>query len=113
MGAELGIDVEKLEPKRDISAIKPLVFSPEEQAQYARSSDPVRDFYVLWTAKEAVLKAAGCGFAFPPNELPVKINEGLASLTRLPMGLSSKKHWTLNIFQPAEGYIAAVAVLSN
>lgn len=62
----LGIDVECLDRKLS-SAIADRHYAPEERAWLAElsGSDQQAGFFMLWTLKEALLKAAGTGLAQP------------------------------------------------
>ena len=63
----VGIDVEPLYRPVDYDLLAAYAFSVAEQAWMHRQFDRRRAFFQLWTAKEAVLKAAGCGLL---DELP-------------------------------------------
>jgi 4'-phosphopantetheinyl transferase len=110
-GKQIGIDVEKIEENIDFSGISSLVFSSDEQRSLSRSNNPILDFYALWTAKEAILKASGQGFSYPSNQLSVVISKGSATLPIIPAKLTGCSSCSLSSFSPAEGYSAAVAVL--
>ncbi len=110
-GNQVGVDVEIIDRKRDFSTLSSLVFSPEEQAKLTYSCDPINAFYTLWTAKEAILKAAGRGFSFPPNRLNINTNNGHASQLHLPEGLSGGKTCFLSTHSDLKGYSAAIAIL--
>jgi 4'-phosphopantetheinyl transferase len=110
-GTQVGIDVEKIEENIDFSGISSLVFSSAEQRSLSRSHNPILDFYALWTAKEAILKASGHGFSYPSNQLSVVISKGSATLPIIPAELTGCGSCSLSSFSPAEGYSAAVAVL--
>lgn len=53
-GAALGLDIEILDPSRNRDALAQQAFSPHECASLA--GRPLRDFYELWSAKEAAIK---------------------------------------------------------
>jgi len=112
-GRQIGVDVERMDQNRDFSVIAPLVFSPEEQRFLINSINPVRDFYVIWTAKEAVLKAAGHGFSFPPHKLTINTWDGCVGFMNLPAELGCGSFIKLTSFNPDKGYSAAVAVLAG
>jgi 4'-phosphopantetheinyl transferase len=54
----LGLDIERIDPARDIGALAAQAFDPEQQAWLAArpASSRVRDFYQLWTQAEARFK---------------------------------------------------------
>ncbi len=66
---DLGVDVERIAPNRDVIALARRFFPPDEAAAVVR--DPSA-FYRLWTRREAYLKATGLGiqglgFPIPPD----------------------------------------------
>ena len=80
---EIGVDVEKVQPFREIAAVARHFYPPRE---LKRLMDvPVQEqpylFYKLWTRKEALFKAAG----------------------------ASSRKWLLVPFEPAPDYVATIA----
>lgn len=73
----VGVDIERFRPL-DWQRIALRFFHPEERAFLARSAEPERDFFRIWTLKESYLKAEGTGFSVSP-----------ASFAVLPSGESS------------------------
>lgn len=60
-GAAIGVDLESMERKADIERLGQRVFSESERAWVrAGGREP---FFTLWSQKEALLKALGCGWA--------------------------------------------------
>jgi 4'-phosphopantetheinyl transferase len=108
---KIGIDVEKLVETRDFNGISSIVFSQEERQFLTKSRNLVHDFYSFWTAKEAILKAIGRGFAYPSNQFSVVLSRGKVTLTKMPAELSGGFSCSLTSFSPMKGYMAAVAVL--
>jgi len=107
----VGIDVEKIEEKIDIKGISTLVFSFDEQQTLSRSMDPIQDFYALWTAKEAILKASGRGFSYPINQFSVVMYNGTPKLSFIPEEITGGYSYSLSSFSPANGYTAAIAII--
>jgi 4'-phosphopantetheinyl transferase len=62
-GGHVGVDIEVVRPIEDIDSIAQRFFSPSEAALLRSQphSEKVRHFYMLWTLKEALLKALGIG----------------------------------------------------
>ncbi len=58
-----GIDTESFSRPIEWDSIAKRYFHPEEVAQLKRSSTPQRDFFALWTLKEAYWKARGLGLS--------------------------------------------------
>ncbi len=59
----IGVDVERVESRRNLIAIAQRFFAPEESAMLERCGADERTalFHQWWTRKEAVLKATGAG----------------------------------------------------
>jgi len=94
-GREVGIDIEQIRSGADWRAIAARFFTEEEQ-DWLASTPGVAAFFRLWTAKEAVVKAAGTGLAL-----------ALQHLTVIP-GQDSPP-WNVRELDLATGYAAAVA----
>ena len=60
VGGKIGIDLEKLSGKEDLTSLIDYAFSSEE-AEYCMSGELYMRFLEIWTLKEAALKAAGVG----------------------------------------------------
>jgi len=65
----VGVDVEVVEPLRDMERVAARVFSEEEWRPAGALGDAarLRYFYRLWTLKEAVLKYLGTGLSLSPT----------------------------------------------
>ncbi len=75
----IGVDVEERRPREDLEGIGRLVFTPAEQRLLERAErDRSREFYRLWSLKEALMKAVGAGFSLAPAkiELPEALLRG-------------------------------------
>ena len=76
----LGVDVEDRVARRDFSGLAESVFGPNEQAEFSLLGDRDRPatFYLLWTLKEALIKALGTGFSLNPSgfEVPPAMRQG-------------------------------------
>ena len=66
---EVGVDVERLKPERDLLALAERALAPEQAAavREAAGAERVRLFYGLWTRHEARLKCLGVGLAAQPT----------------------------------------------
>lgn len=69
-GVELGLDVERIRPRRGLTAIARRMFGPAEAAELGELADPRRtqEFHRRWTRLEASVKALGLGL-FDTDEL--------------------------------------------
>lgn len=81
---EMGVDIEQINDKRDLLQITEYYFSPYEQIRVNYASNPVHEFYKIWTRKEAYLKMKGIGINTHLQNLDVEglcqYKEGLQHL---------------------------------
>jgi 4'-phosphopantetheinyl transferase len=89
----VGIDLEKSDRKINLNSISKRFFSKEENVFISESPDEtIKRFFLLWTRKEALLKALGTGIISNPSGLEVfrqknAINmELISNLTGEPLG---------------------------
>ncbi|CAM1358471.1 4'-phosphopantetheinyl transferase family protein [Tenacibaculum xiamenense] len=64
----LGIDIEKIDSKINISDFKE-VLTHQESLKIMNSKDQIEAFYEIWTIKEAGMKADGRGLNIPLKEI--------------------------------------------
>jgi 4'-phosphopantetheinyl transferase len=85
---EVGVDVERVKPERDLVALAERALAPEAAAVVREAAEPERArlFYELWTRHEARLKCLGIGLAarpaWPPPPVAVEnlpIDPGFAA----------------------------------
>jgi 4'-phosphopantetheinyl transferase len=111
--AELGVDVERVRPIPAALAIAAAYFAPDEQAAL-RAVDAAarpRAFMVCWTRREACLKANGVGLSRRPDGVggdPGAVTA--ADRAWLPRGVATAVGWRIHQLEPAEGFVAALAV---
>ncbi|WP_375584642.1 4'-phosphopantetheinyl transferase family protein [Cyclobacterium xiamenense] len=60
-GSEVGIDIERVDPRFSFEELLPYIFSSREIAFIRQSARPTESVYTLWTRKEALLKGMGLG----------------------------------------------------
>jgi len=109
-GRRVGVDVERLEGRRDTPGLVQRYFSPRERAELAAvpGANAQRAFYDCWVRKEAYLKARGEGLARSlagfsvstgPDDDPVKVlDEELAD---------PASNWWMRPLDAPAGYVAA------
>lgn len=70
---QLGVDLERVDERRDIEGLSRYAFSPREQAALAATAPAQRRaaFFRIWTRKEAYLKALGMGLHIPLESFEV------------------------------------------
>ncbi len=69
----LGVDVEERTPRIDLEGIGRMVFGPCEQKDLSLVGENEKNhfFFMLWTLKEALIKALGTGFSLDPSRFEV------------------------------------------
>ena len=70
-GRDVGVDVERVEPRRALGPIADRLFEAGEAAELRAlpESSKIRRFFELWTQKEAYAKALGVGLTVPLDRL--------------------------------------------
>ncbi len=97
-GSPVGVDVERLREIPELGDIASRFFGADEASRLTAlpPGERLDEFFAVWTANEAFLKATGIGIAAQP---------GVRSVA--PMSVPSD--WRLRRLMPAAGYIGALA----
>ena len=105
----LGVDVERIRPRKDWEALAQAVLHRVERQQLAALSEDLRwaGFYRAWTFKEALGKALGVGLALPFHRILIS-EEGLLDEGPGIAGLSGVR-WRFLALDAGPGFAAAVA----
>ena len=90
-----------------------LVLTREEEEVLCRGEreQHVRDFFVYWTRKEAVVKATGLGFAVPPTSFAVTGPNEPPRLVSWPRCSNLIRNMSLVDLDAGCGYAASLAIL--
>ena len=107
--AEVGIDLERERPIEHADLAK-RYFHPNEVAAITASRDEAeqrRVFFLVWTLKEAVVKALGTGLSTPLDSFEVAVGASMPRLAMAPEG--APRTWWLHAAM-ADGYCCALAV---
>ncbi|HEY5613775.1 MAG TPA: 4'-phosphopantetheinyl transferase superfamily protein [Lysobacter sp.] len=112
-GVRVGADLERIRPRPRAQALAERFFTVQEARWLAISSETERDrdraFVRLWCAKEAVLKAHGHGLSFGLDRLRFESLGDALQLVDCDPALGAPAAWSLREFEPAPGYLAALA----
>jgi 4'-phosphopantetheinyl transferase len=108
--SELGVDVEEIRPRINASRLAERFFSRSE-CNWLASRPPERrvaDFLVIWTCKEAYLKAVGSGVAMPLRS--VEIDPDRPAIARLSNDPHAAALWSLLRVDGLRDAVCSVAV---
>lgn len=110
-GVRVGADLERVRPRPNALALAQRFFTAPEARWIASQPevDRERAFLRLWCAKEAVLKAHGHGLAFGLDRLRFEPHRDALRLVMCDPALGEVDAWSLREFEPAPGYLAALA----
>lgn len=110
-GREVGVDVEREKPARDLIALAERALAPEDAAAVRTASEDERSrrFYALWTRHEARLKCLGVGLgtatwpspAVAVEEIPAE--PGYAAAVAVTGDPVPVRLWTLDPPRPIDG----------
>ncbi len=111
----IGIDVERIDAGHDLHGVAEFSFTRAERLRFEAMS-PVgrpREFFSIWTGKEAVVKAWGDGMRFPLNRLEIPFRSASPACGwPIPTGSSGRPPLYLKDLPAIPGYAAALAVTS-
>jgi len=108
----LGIDVERIRPRRDPDSFRNF-FAPAEEAAIDALPPELREraFFTCWTRKEAYIKGRGDGLSFGLDRFEVSVVPDFsAKLLRVLDDPSEIARWEIRSVDPAPEYAAALAV---
>jgi 4'-phosphopantetheinyl transferase len=114
----VGVDVESIE-RLSRASIDTVAFHPDELAVLSRLKPDAasRARTILWTRKEAVLKASGHGLRIDPTSLrisvPVRTHSGPAVVREWPPGLAGRFRAQLAGFELDGGCVGTIAALTD
>ena len=110
-GADLGVDVERIERGIDADGIAGRYFAPTEIGwlRAAPAEARARRFITLWTLKEAYLKATGEGISESLTKMAFEVSDNGRITFTPPSGIEPRP-WQFATFTPAPGYLLSVAV---
>ena len=110
---EVGVDVERVKPGIDHTALARRFFSPLENEQLTslpRALQPAA-FFAAWTRKEALVKAWGVGLSLPLDRFDVSVHPHRpAQLLGVREGPGQDGRWSVHELHPGPGHAGALAV---
>lgn len=110
---ELGIDLERIRPMTDATALARRFFAAGEIADLLQlpPCEQSLAFFRCWTRKEAYIKAIGEGLACPLDRFRVSLRpEAPVRILEIGDDIGEGERWSLHELAPWEGYIGCAAV---
>lgn len=110
----LGVDIERIQPSRDVERLATRFFSADEieALRNLPKADRMLQFYRLWVLKEAYLKAVGEGVPSGLSKCAIEFKSDEPRLLSSDVEVQSSKH-TLVEIPASKGYVAALFVLQH
>lgn len=113
-GPEVGVDVEKIRPVKDLKNLANRFFSPAERDRLNRiaADDELHTaFFRCWTRKEAYIKGKGEGLSIPLHQFDVSLEPGeTQALIATRPDPSEAGRWLLRDVSFDPSYVAALAI---
>ena len=110
LSADLGVDIEHHDPRRDLHALAGYAFADWEREAFDASDDPVATFFQTWTLKEAYLKALGQGLAIDLKSFEVDAHAtDCARLRRAQHPGAQPQRWWVQGLKLSPTYSVALA----
>ena len=116
---QCGIDAEYMLRKNNLLKIAQRMYSPNELTQLQRLDGATlsRRFFKYWTLREAYVKALGTGLSGSSKDFEFEISSHNQILIRFNGALKGDNeesaHWKLELFEPTQEHITAIAVLDD
>ena len=106
---EVGVDVERIEPDRDVQRLAKRMFLAGEQQAVEEADDRALTYHRYWVAKEAFAKATGKGLGSMRSfEVSLDGPEG-ARLNHVANDPAEAKRWSIDMLDVQSPYVAALA----
>ena len=107
-GAEVGVDVEQIRPRRDLGGVARRVFTEAEREAVSVGGDEA--FYRHWVAKEAFVKATGRGITSLRSFEVLLEAPGGARFNHVSGDVEEAARWTLAPLDAGPEFAAAAVV---
>jgi 4'-phosphopantetheinyl transferase len=101
----IGVDIEFIKPSFHFADVLPTNFNTEEGVFVQNSKSPISSFFLLWTRKEALLKATAKGLVDDLKK--IQSTDGAYQVDGDVIG--SKEDWEVDSFYLSENYLGSIA----
>jgi 4'-phosphopantetheinyl transferase len=102
---EVGIDIESIPQNLDLDNLLPDIFTKNEILEIENAEDKKKAFYLLWTRKEALVKALGKGIDDDFKHSPSL--DGQHNIDSI--AFKTVKNWQIQSFDLTNHYLGAIA----
>jgi 4'-phosphopantetheinyl transferase len=112
----LGVDVERYDPDLRLDEVAAVACADQEASALAAVPEHASRqgrLLRMWTAKEAVLKAAGVGLRLDPVEVVTLVEDDRVAVQAVPASLGSADQWWLAAVDPTAEHVGTVAVAAG
>jgi 4'-phosphopantetheinyl transferase len=111
-GADVGVDLEAIQPRIEPLAIAERFFAPNERAALRAlpEAEHLPAFFRCWTRKEAYIKALGSGLSHPLDQFEVPIEDSGSTPLHIIESGARAAEWSLRDLSDMPSYAAAVVV---
>ena len=108
----IGVDLEYLREMENITELAKRFFTNREFQLIANSTgrEQQKTFFLLWTAKEAYLKAIGMGLSSFLTDIELSLDGANPKLQAIKGKLATVSNWSMYHFIPTANYMAAIMV---
>lgn len=112
---DCGVDVENIRPMTDMRSMATMVFSDKEISYLESITEEAwpKNFFSLWTLKEAYIKAIGLGFSAPLKQITFDIASPEITVHLASEPGDDAAMWQLQSFSPNGVHQLAVASKKN
>lgn len=111
----IGIDIEWSLREVELDQLAQRFFSKKEAAEFLKlqQHEKQRNFFYIWTKKEAVIKAIGEGLSYPLDQFHVAIHPEKDNIIFEDPAMEME-HWTVKTLTvPHHEFVAAMAVMGE
>jgi 4'-phosphopantetheinyl transferase len=113
VGVDIGVDVERIDPRRADPGVAARFFAPAEVEALAGLSGRAwtRGFFDCWTRKEAFVKAVGEGLSYPLDGFEVSVSpDEPARIVRVGGSAALARRWSMAAMDPSPAHAGALVV---
>lgn len=112
LNLDIGVDIEHINFDLDWEEISAITLSKNEQKNLSTLQEKkgqLKEFYKIWTCKEAFLKATGIGLFYPPSKLEIIFSNYMKKEDQRGKEHTSNINWNIYAFEYLFYYMITLA----